>query len=221
MRQLEGAYYDAVKIKLSKHAHRPHAVLQGRQRRDARRSPAATDQVDVNFTVEEKPTGALLLGAGFSSVDKLIVSGSISQANVFGSGKFVSAQVNTGKVNQTYALSYPNPVLHGRRRQPGLRRLQAHDRRLDARRSAPTSPRHARRRRQVRLSAQRDRLDISFGLTAENVKLETVQQQPARRTSTSSAIFGNQYTYVAGTIGSARDRRDSAILTTRGTLQPR
>src|SRR6185295_13238060 len=67
------------------------------------------DQVDVNFTVEEKPTGAVLMGAGFSTVDKVVLSGSVSQANVFGTGKFISAQVNTGKVNRTYALSYLNP----------------------------------------------------------------------------------------------------------------
>src|SRR5260221_4071091 len=108
MRQLEGAYYDASKIQLSK-----TRIDRTQYFKDVNVETApvadSPDQVDVNFTVEEKPTGAMLLGAGFSSVDKVVLSGSVSQANVFGSGKFVSAQVNSGKVNRTSALPYLNP----------------------------------------------------------------------------------------------------------------
>ena len=101
MRQLEGSYYDASKIQLSK-----TRIDRTQYFKDVgvETSPVAesADQVDVNFTVEEKPTGAMLLGAGFSTVDKFVVSGSLSQSNVFGSGKFVSVQANSGKVNRTY-----------------------------------------------------------------------------------------------------------------------
>src|SRR5690606_26775489 len=108
MRQLEGAYYDASKITLSK-----QRIDRTQYFKDVsvETTPVAesADQVDVSFTVEEKPTGAVLLGAGFSSVDKFTLSGSVSQANVFGSGKYIGVQVNTGKVNRTYSLSYTDP----------------------------------------------------------------------------------------------------------------
>ena len=71
--------------------------------------PGTTDQIDVNVSVAEKPTGVILLGAGFGSGEGLIVSGSVSQQNIFGSGKHVTAQVGTSKLNTTYALSYTDP----------------------------------------------------------------------------------------------------------------
>ena len=57
-------------------------------------SPAVTDtpdQVDVNVSVTEKPTGSVQLGAGFSQDNGFALSASISQSNFFGSGKAVSA----------------------------------------------------------------------------------------------------------------------------------
>mgnify|MGYP006167704671 CR=1 FL=1 len=48
--------------------------------------PGTTDQVDVNFTVKERPTGNLMLGAGFSSAENIVLSASIAQQNLFGSG---------------------------------------------------------------------------------------------------------------------------------------
>src|SRR5260221_210400 len=86
MRQLEGAYYDASKIQLSK-----TRIDRTQYFKDVNVETApvaeSPDQVDVNFTVEEKPTGAMLLGAGFSTVNKVTVSGAISQGNIFGSCK--------------------------------------------------------------------------------------------------------------------------------------
>ena len=61
------------------------------------------------YTVKERPTGALLVGLGFSSVERFAISASVRQANAFGSGKFVSANINSGSVNQVYALSYNDP----------------------------------------------------------------------------------------------------------------
>ena len=71
--------------------------------------PGTTDQVDVNVNVTEKPTGNIMLGAGFSSSEGLILSGSISQHNLFGSGNHLSAQINSGNINKVYSLSYTDP----------------------------------------------------------------------------------------------------------------
>ena len=71
--------------------------------------PGTTDQIDVNYNVTEKTTGNISVGAGYSQSEKVILSGSISQANVFGSGKFVSVQIGTGKINRALGLSYNNP----------------------------------------------------------------------------------------------------------------
>ncbi|MFZ2974708.1 MAG: outer membrane protein assembly factor BamA [Ferribacterium limneticum] len=108
MRQMEGGWYDADKVTGSK------------QRLDrlgffgdvAIETPAVSgtaDQLDVNVNVTEKPTGNLMLGLGTSSVDKIILSGSIAQNNFMGSGNNVAIQVNSAKTYRTYVFSYTNP----------------------------------------------------------------------------------------------------------------
>src|SRR3982751_4841924 len=70
LRQLEGAYYDASKIQLSR---RRIDRTQYFSEVNVETVPVEgnADQVDVVYTVKERPTGALLFGVGFSSVAEL------------------------------------------------------------------------------------------------------------------------------------------------------
>ena len=108
MRQLEGAFYDASKIQLSRRRiDRTQFFSEvGVETHPVEGSP---DQVDVTFNVKEKPTGAVLLGIGFSSVEDVALSASLTQSNVFGSGKYLSLNVNSGRVNTVYSMSYRDP----------------------------------------------------------------------------------------------------------------
>jgi len=108
IRQMEGAWFAADKINRS----RVRVERLGYFKEttiDTPPVPGTTDQVDVNIDVVEQPTGNILLGAGFSSSDGLVLSGSISQNNLFGSGNRLSAQINSGEVNKVYSLSFTNP----------------------------------------------------------------------------------------------------------------
>ena len=108
MRQLEGAWYSAEKITRS----RERIDKLGYFDEVNVETPAvqgANDQVDVNVAVKEKPTGRVLLGAGFGSSEGLVLSGSVSQDNIFGSGRHLTLGVNTSNINTTYALGYTNP----------------------------------------------------------------------------------------------------------------
>ncbi len=71
--------------------------------------PAVEDEVDVNFSVTELPSGNLLAGVGFSQAQGFLVNFSISQNNFLGSGKRVTATVNTSQVNTIYSFGYTNP----------------------------------------------------------------------------------------------------------------
>jgi outer membrane protein insertion porin family len=71
--------------------------------------PGSPDQVDLDVKVTEKPTGAIMVGAGFSSAEKLVLTGSINQANAFGSGNNIGINVNTSRVFRTISLSHTNP----------------------------------------------------------------------------------------------------------------
>ncbi len=108
VRQMEGGWYNAEKINLS----RNRLNRLGYFNEVNIETPAvsgATDQVDVNIGVSEKATGNILLGAGFSSSEGVILSGAVNQANAFGSGNRLSLQINSGSVNTAYSVSFTNP----------------------------------------------------------------------------------------------------------------
>jgi outer membrane protein insertion porin family len=63
----------------------------------------------MEVKVKEKPTGNIMLGAGFSSAEKFTVSGAVQQQNLFGSGKHVGVQISTSKSNRVYSLSHTDP----------------------------------------------------------------------------------------------------------------
>ncbi|MBI2780153.1 MAG: outer membrane protein assembly factor BamA [Gammaproteobacteria bacterium] len=71
--------------------------------------PGTTDQVDVNVNVTERSLGSLTAAVGFSQVQGLLLSASISQDNFLGSGKRISAEVNNSRVNTIYSFSYTDP----------------------------------------------------------------------------------------------------------------
>lgn len=107
-RQFENSWYDGEKIRLS----RDRVDRLGYFKEVSIDTPevvGTTDQVDVNMTVAEKPTGNILLGAGFSSSEKLMLTGSIQQANAFGSGNTLGLDVNTSRRNKTLAISQTTP----------------------------------------------------------------------------------------------------------------
>ncbi|MSQ50072.1 MAG: outer membrane protein assembly factor BamA [Betaproteobacteria bacterium] len=214
MRQLEGAYYDASKIQLSK-----TRIDRTQYFKDVSVDTAplaeSADQVDVNFTVEEKPTGSLMLGAGFSSVDKFVVSGSISQPNIFGSGKFLALQVNSGKVNQTYAISYLDPHFTIDGVSQGF---DLYKRNVDASSLAVGAYSTNTLGGGFKFGYPLSETDgINFGLVAEHVKLGLGVDSPLSYRDFST-LFGSTYSYASASIGWGREARDSAILPTRGGL---
>ncbi|TCS39529.1 Beta-barrel assembly machine subunit BamA [Paucimonas lemoignei] len=109
-RQFESSWYDGDKIKNSRNRVDRLGYF-NEVNIDTPEVPGTTDQVDVNVAVVEKPTGTLSLGAGFSSSEKVSLSGSIHQANAFGSGKDIGVDVNTSKYNRTIAFSHTDPYV--------------------------------------------------------------------------------------------------------------
>lgn len=108
MRQMEGAWYDAESINKSRNRIDRLGFFE-EVSVETPPVPGSTDQVDVDFTVKERATGNLMLGAGFSSSEKITLSASVSQQNLFGSGNAMTLGLNTSKTNRTYALSFTNP----------------------------------------------------------------------------------------------------------------
>ena len=71
------------------------------------------DQVNLDAKVEEAPTGALSFGVGYSSIDKVIGSASISDRNLFGLGYSGSLKFALGALTKNVRLSLTDPYFLG------------------------------------------------------------------------------------------------------------
>ena len=108
MRQMEAAWASTTKIERSKTRLERLGYFQD-VNVETPAVPGTADQIDVNYTVTEKASGNLMAGVGYSQVQGIIFNASITQDNVFGSGKRVSFTFNNSSVNTIYNLGYTNP----------------------------------------------------------------------------------------------------------------
>ena len=107
-RQLEGAWYDGPRIDRSKIRVKRLGYFED-VNIETPPVPGTSDQVDIDVTVTEKSTGNLLAGIGYSSSEGVVLSASISQQNIFGSGNALSIAANTSRYNRTYAGTFFEP----------------------------------------------------------------------------------------------------------------
>jgi outer membrane protein insertion porin family len=216
IRQMEGAYYDAEKINRSRERINRLEFF-NEVNIETPAVTGTTDQVDVNVSVSEKSTGSVMLGAGFSSSEGLILSGSVSQSNVFGTGNRVSAQINSGTVNTVYSLSFTNPyfTLDGISLGYDLYRRDVDSSELDNTGFFENSTIGAG----VRFGFPINERDfISLGMSYE---------QNSVKTDATSPLSWQQFVTQFGTDNDtlrvdgswARDTRDNYLFTTKGMLQ--
>ncbi len=70
------------------------------------------DRMNVIIEVKEKSTGTFSIGAGYSSVDKIMLMGQISENNFLGRGDTLAFSANVSGVSQRFNLGYTNPHLN-------------------------------------------------------------------------------------------------------------
>ena len=107
-RQLEGAWYDGGLIKLSKERVDRLGFFKDIEV-ETNEVAGSPDQVDLVVNVTEKPTGNLLVGAGYSNAEKFTFNASVKQENAFGSGNYLGIELNTSKYNRTVVVSTVDP----------------------------------------------------------------------------------------------------------------
>lgn len=221
MRQMEAAWYDGDKINKS----RTRIDRLGYFEEVTLETPAVagtTDQVDVDVHVKEKPTGALMLGAGFSSTEKLVLSGSIQQDNLFGSGKHVALGLNTSKSSSLVSVSYTDPyyTIDG-----VARGFDIYHKKYDATALSTSLVAYGSRSSGagVRYGLPISDDDyVNFGLSADVTNL-TVYDGSNGYTSPQRIIdyvneFGRTSRTLLGSAGWARDTIDSRIYPTSGSV---
>lgn len=214
LRQLESSAYDGQRMQLSK---RRVDRLNFFSQVDLETEPVpgSTDLVDITVKVKEKPTGNLLFGVGFSSADGLILSGSVAQQNLFGTGKALNLQVNSGQVNRVYSLSYTNPYFTVDGVSAGF---DLYNRRFDTSRLSIGPYISDTIGGSVRFGYPLTEFDrLGFGIGYESISIETFDNSPPVFINYVNQ-FGNTNDGLIPTASWVRDTRDSAIWTTRGIV---
>ncbi len=72
---------------------------------------SADDKINLKIEVTEKPTGTFSIGGGYSTVNQLFGTASISQRNLFGRGQIVRLNSEVGARTTKYNFSFTEPWL--------------------------------------------------------------------------------------------------------------
>ncbi|MES2129280.1 MAG: outer membrane protein assembly factor BamA [Pseudomonadota bacterium] len=222
-RQFEGSWYDANKIKLS----RDRVDRLGYFKEvtiDTPEAQGTSDQVDVNLTVTEKPTGNFMIGGAFSQAEKFTFTASVQQANFAGSGNTVGIDLNTSRYSRTIAFSQTNPYFTddgvSRAFEIYLRTTRPPALNIGSYTVKQTGGR-------ISFGVPFSEVDtVFFGLGLERTSIETDESSPARF-KTYVATFGGDPSGIGKAVTNAfpltaawaRDSRDSAITPTIGAFK--
>ena len=215
LRQFESSWYDGRKIKLSRDRVDRLGYF-SEVNVESNEVAGALDQVDLTLAIKEKPTGNLLLGAGFSSADKLSLTASIKQDNVFGSGNYLGLELNTSKSSRTLVLSTIDPYFT----------IDGISRAFDIfyRTSTPLNSQGEQYKlvtpgTAIRFGVPFSEFDtVFFGLGFERTEIQGDTALP-NNYFLYRENFGAKSNSVPLTIGWARDERDSALAPTSGRYQ--
>jgi len=224
MRQFESSWFDSEKIRLSKERVNRTGYVKDSEITTAD-VPGSPDQVDINVKVEEKPTGAISIGAGFSSTEKLIFTAGINQENALGTGTSIGLNFALGKINQSLALSQYDPYFT----EDGISRYTD----LFYRSTKPlfyvgdAAYQIKSVGTNLKFGVPYTEVDrIFFGSGYELFDINVTQNTPQPYQNYASAWGvatppgGRVQTYsIPATVGWARDGRDSALIPSKGSLQ--
>jgi outer membrane protein insertion porin family len=214
-RQFEAAWYDAEKIKLSRDRLDRLGFFK-EVNVESSEVPGAPDQVDLNVKVEERPTGSLQLGAGFSSAEKLALSFSIKQENAFGTGNYLGVEVNTSKYNRTIVFNSVNPYFTP----DGISRtIDLYHRASKPYEDQGGNYELATTGVGLRFGVPFSEVDtVFFGAAAERTQIKPGTNIPAAYLEYAER-FGYTSKTIPFTVGWGRDDRDSTIAPTAGRFQ--
>lgn len=108
MRQYEGSLASSEKIDLSKLRLQRLGFFE-EVTVDTPRVSGVADQVDMNVTVKEQPSGSIGASIGYSQGAGMIFSANVSQSNFLGTGNRFSVGLSRSAVTDSYSLSFTDP----------------------------------------------------------------------------------------------------------------
>lgn len=108
MRQMEGgwastAYIEASKVRLERLGFFKDVSVETPE------VPGTEDQIDVDYTVTESPSGSISATVGYAQTSGLILGANYQENNVFGTGNSVNLGLNHSSYQTAYNFSYFDP----------------------------------------------------------------------------------------------------------------
>ncbi len=104
----EGDAFNAIKVKRSQDRIQSLGFFQDKLEIKQTQG-SAPDRVVLGVDVEEKATGELQLSAGYSSLEKFILSASVTQRNFMGKGQQLTAGINYSRYSRSVSLGFTEP----------------------------------------------------------------------------------------------------------------
>jgi outer membrane protein insertion porin family len=215
MRQLESTWINTAKVERSKTRLERLGYFK-EVNVETPAVPGTTDQVDVDFTVEELPSGNLLAGIGFSQTEGLVFSGSVNQENFLGTGLGIGVAANTSDVNTVYSFSFTDPywTIDG-----VSRTINLFYRETDAQEANVSDFTTDRFGGGMRFGVPINEFDrVNLGVNAERLELD-LGVAPAREIIDFIEEEGDSFDFWTLTASWSRDTRNRAIFPDRGMLQ--
>ncbi len=211
LRQYEGSLYSKSAVQRSRDRLRRLGIFES-VRIETPKVPGTTDQVDLQVIVVERDTGSILLSAGYSDEEGVLIGVEFEQKNLLGTGKDLALKFNNSDTARVASISYTNPyhTIDG-----VSRSLNASIREFDS--SEVNTAEYILDSGTLGVSYRvpvTETNSIEYGFSLESLKLETTTETPPEF----AAVIEKTPKAENGlfTIGLSRDTRDQFFFPTRG-----
>lgn len=215
MRQVEGGRYSPQHVDRSKVRLQRLPQVQD-VRVETERVPGADDQVDIDYSITERATGSLSLGAGFSSSQGVVFNASVRQKNLFGTGRDLSFSVDNTETNRRFIVRYTNPYYTDWGVSRSLRFSYQETDPRDVFSTADFFQDSGSAGIEYGIPiSEYDTID--FGIGVEGTRIRTTNSTP-QEVLDFLEVNGDEFGFLEGSVAYARDTRNRRIFAERGSL---
>jgi outer membrane protein insertion porin family len=214
-RQLEGAWFDSQKIDRTKVRIRRLGYFDD-VNIETQPVAGSLDQVDLEISVTERNTGNLLAGVGYSTTDGVVLSASVSQQNILGTGNALSVGINTSRVDRTISGVFTDPYWTP----DGVSRtIEVYQKNIDPTSLSVSNFESSTLGAAIGFGVPISENDtVNVGGRFEHTKITLLPESPPAYVDYVNE-FGEQTNSYIATLGWARDTRDDVLYPTQGRLQ--
>ncbi len=215
LRQFEGAQYSPSAVDRSRVRLQRLPQVQSVEVSTSR-VPGRDDQIDVEFSIMERPTGSFSVGAGLSSSQGIVFNVGLEQKNLLGTGRDLKFNVDTSEENRRFIIRYTNPYYTDWGMSRSLR--------LAYEETDPTRITDTRNFFSDRLAVGFDYgipisefESVDLGLGIEGTRIGTTESTPGEILDFLDER-GDEFAYLKATVGYRNDSRNRTIFADRGAL---